>query len=139
MTGSGKTGLGIGLIEEAALDHIPVIAIDPKGDLGNLLLSFPELKPADFAPWVDPRAAAEAGQSPQEFAAAQAASWNQGLADWGQGPGRIARAARGGGLFASLRRAARPVRPSRCSSSSRRRRRSCAPMLSSTASACRAR
>ena len=91
MTGSGKTGLGIGLIEEAAIDHIPVIAIDPKGDLGNLLLSFPDLKAADFAPWVDARAAAEAGQQPQDFAAAQAAAWKKGLADWGQGPERIAR------------------------------------------------
>ncbi len=91
MTGSGKTGLGIGLIEEAALDHVPVIAIDPKGDLGNLLLSFPDLAPADFAPWVDPRAAAEAGQEPQQFAAAQAVAWKKGLAEWGQGPERIAR------------------------------------------------
>ena len=48
MTGSGKTGLGVGLIEEAAIDHVPVIAIDPKGDMGNLLLSFPDLKGADF-------------------------------------------------------------------------------------------
>ncbi len=90
MTGSGKTGLGVGLIEEAALDHIPVIAIDPKGDLGNLLLSFPKLRPADFAPWVDPRAATEAGQDPEEFAAATAALWKNGLADWGQTPQRIA-------------------------------------------------
>jgi hypothetical protein len=91
MTGSGKTGLGIGLIEEAALDHVPVIAIDPKGDLGNLLLTFPDLKAADFAPWVDPRAAAEAGQQPDTFAETQAAAWKKGLADWGQGPERIAR------------------------------------------------
>src|SRR5919108_4204774 len=54
MTGSGKTGLGIGLIEEAAIDGVPVLAIDPKGDLGNLLLTFPDLSPADFGPWVDP-------------------------------------------------------------------------------------
>ena len=53
MTGSGKTGLGIGLLEEAAIDGIPVIVIDPKGDLGNLLLTFPNLSPADFEPWVD--------------------------------------------------------------------------------------
>src|SRR6187431_3810103 len=52
MTGSGKTGLGIGLLEEAAIDHIPVIAIDPTGDLGNLLLTFPALTPADFLPWI---------------------------------------------------------------------------------------
>ncbi len=54
MTGSGKTGLGLGLIEEAAIDGIPVLAIDPKGDLSNLLLTFPNLAPADFAPWIDP-------------------------------------------------------------------------------------
>ncbi len=91
MTGSGKTGLGIALIEEAALDRIPVIAIDPKGDLGNLLLSFPELRPADFEPWIDPRAAAEAGQSPAEFAAGQATRWQKGLAEWGQDAARIGR------------------------------------------------
>jgi hypothetical protein len=90
MTGSGKTGLGIALIEEAAIDRVPVIAIDPKGDLGNLLLTFPALAPADFAPWVDARAAASAGQTAEEFAAAQAAAWRAGLAASGQGPGRIA-------------------------------------------------
>ncbi len=81
MTGSGKTGLGIGLIEEAAIDGIPTIAIDPKGDLGNLLLTFPDLAPADFAPWV------EEGASPEETAA----TWAKGLAAWGQGPERIKR------------------------------------------------
>jgi hypothetical protein len=79
MTGSGKTGLGIGLIEEAAIDGIPTIAIDPKGDLGNLLLTFPNLAPADFAPWV------EDGVSADETAAA----WAKGLAAWGEGPERI--------------------------------------------------
>ena len=79
MTGSGKTGLGIGLIEEAAIDGIPTIAIDPKGDLGNLLLTFPDLAPADFAPWV------EAGASAEEAAAA----WRKGLAAWGEGPDRV--------------------------------------------------
>ncbi len=91
MTGSGKTGLGISLIEEAAIDHVPVIAIDPKGDLGNLLLQFPNLAPADFLPWVDPQAARSAGQTVEAHAAAQAALWRQGLAAWGQGPERIAR------------------------------------------------
>ena len=62
MTGSGKTGLGIGLLEEAALDHIPVIAIDPKGDMGNLLLTFPKLAARDFQPWVNPRSASDNGQ-----------------------------------------------------------------------------
>src|SRR5687768_18576860 len=54
MTGSGKTGLGLSLIEEAAMDGVPVLAIDPKGDLGNLLLTFPNLAASDFRPWVDP-------------------------------------------------------------------------------------
>src|SRR4051794_19047280 len=72
MTGSGKTGLGITLLEEAAIDGIPVLAIDPKGDLGNLLLTFPELRPEEFRPWVEASAAATAGQTPDEFAAAAA-------------------------------------------------------------------
>ncbi len=91
MTGSGKTGLGISLLEEAAIDRVPVIAIDPKGDLGNLLLTFPDLAPADFEPWVDPQAASAAGQTVPEFAAAQASLWRKGLAGWGQEPARIAR------------------------------------------------
>ena len=91
MTGSGKTGLGIGLLEEAAIDKVPVIALDPKGDLGNMLLSFPELRGSDFEPWVDAQAADTAGQSVTEFAAAQAATWRKGLAEWGQSPERIQR------------------------------------------------
>ena len=91
MTGSGKTGLGIGLLEEAALDHIPVIAIDPKGDLGNLLLTFPKLAAEDFRPWVNPRSASDNGQTVDEFAAAQAALWKKGLAEWGQTGERIAK------------------------------------------------
>ena len=90
MTGSGKTGLGIGILEEAALDHVPVIAIDPKGDMGNLLLTFPDLKPEDFRPWINTRAALDKGQSPDEYAAAQASLWKKGLADWGQTGERIA-------------------------------------------------
>src|SRR5882724_2366620 len=61
MTGSGKTGLCIGILEEAAIDGIPAIAIDPKGDLSNLLLTFPELRPADFRPWIDPAEATRNG------------------------------------------------------------------------------
>ena len=91
MTGSGKTGLGVGLLEEAALDHIPVIAIDPKGDMGNLLLTFPKLAPDDFRPWVNPRSASDQGQTVEEFAAAQAALWKKGLGEWGQSGQRIAR------------------------------------------------
>ena len=63
MTGSGKTGLGVALLEEALIDNIPVIAIDPKGDLGNLLLTFPDLADHDFAPWVDPEEAARKGDA----------------------------------------------------------------------------
>ena len=90
MTGSGKTGLGVGILEEAALDHIPVIAIDPKGDMGNLLLTFPQLKPENFRPWINPRTALDKGQTPDEFAASQAALWKKGLGQWGQTGKRIA-------------------------------------------------
>jgi hypothetical protein len=89
MTGSGKTGLGISILEEAALDHIPVIALDPKGDMGNLLLTFPQLKAESFEPWVNDRVATENGQSRKEFAAAQAALWKKGLGQWGQTAKRI--------------------------------------------------
>ena len=89
MTGSGKTGLGIGILEEAALDHIPVIAIDPKGDMGNLLLTFPKLAPKDFLPWINTRTASDKGQTPEEFAAGQAALWKKGLGEWGQTGKRI--------------------------------------------------
>ncbi|TAJ11018.1 MAG: ATP-binding protein, partial [Planctomycetota bacterium] len=91
MTGSGKTGLAIGLLEEAALDGVPAIAIDPKGDLGNLLLSFPELAARDFAPWVDPADAQRNGLGSDAFAAQLAESWRSGLAASGQQPERIAR------------------------------------------------
>ncbi len=91
MTGSGKTGLGIGLLEEAAIDGIPVIAIDPKGDLGNLLLTFPELRHEDFLPWVDADEASRQGMTPEEFAAKSAEQWREGLAAWGEDGARIAR------------------------------------------------
>jgi hypothetical protein len=90
MTGSGKTGLGIGILEEAALDHIPVIAIDPKGDMGNILLTFPQLRADDFRPWVNARAASDKGQTADEYASAQAALWKKGLGEWGQTGARIA-------------------------------------------------
>src|SRR4029434_7195555 len=89
MTGSGKTGLGIGVIEEAALDQIPVIAIDPKGDLSNLLLTFPNLTAGDFRPWIDEDEARRAGVTPDAFAAQQAALWKKGLAEWGEDGPRI--------------------------------------------------
>jgi hypothetical protein len=91
MTGSGKTGLGIGILEEALIDNIPIIAIDPKGDLPNLLLNFPDLGPEDFRPWVNAQDALNKGLTIDQFAAKQAETWRKGLADWGQGPDRIAR------------------------------------------------
>ncbi len=91
MTGSGKTGLGIGLLEEAAIDKIPVIAIDPKGDLGNILLSFPGLNGKDFEPWVNPQEAAKDGNTVAQYGENQARLWKKGLAQWGQTPDRIQR------------------------------------------------
>ena len=91
MTGSGKTGLCVSLLEEAAIDGIPTIAIDPKGDLGNLLLAFPSLAPADFRPWIDEAEAQRQGASPDEYAARTAEAWKKGLADWGQDAARIER------------------------------------------------
>jgi hypothetical protein len=89
MTGSGKTGLGIGLLEEALVDNIPVIAIDPKGDLANLLLTFPNLASTEFEPWVNTDAAAQTGKSTADFAALQAGTWQKGLSDWGMDAPRI--------------------------------------------------
>lgn len=91
MTGSGKTGLGIGLLEEAAIDGVPAIIIDPKGDIANLALTFPDLRAADFAPWLDPEEAGRQGLEPAAHAEAVAARWRQGLAEWDQDGARIAR------------------------------------------------
>lgn len=91
MTGSGKTGLGISIIEEALIDRIPVIAIDPKGDLGNLALQFPSLAPADFRPWVDAQQASNAGLTVDAYAEQQANLWRDGLAQWGEDGARIQR------------------------------------------------
>ncbi|MEP6993183.1 MAG: ATP-binding protein, partial [Acidobacteriota bacterium] len=91
MTGSGKTGLCLSLIEEAAIDGVPAILIDPKGDLGNLLLTFPNLQPADFRPWINEEDAARKGSSPDDFAAQQAEAWKKGLAEWGEDGARIQR------------------------------------------------
>jgi hypothetical protein len=82
------------MLEEAAIDRIPVIAIDPKGDLGNLALTFPELAAQDFAPWVDPQQASTAGQTREQFAGRHAERWRKGLASWDQDGARIQRAAR---------------------------------------------
>ncbi|WP_339742219.1 DUF87 domain-containing protein [uncultured Rubinisphaera sp.] len=90
MTGSGKTGLCLSLLEEAAIDNIPVIAIDPKGDLGNLLLTFPGMTGEEFEPWVDAGEARRKGQTTAEFAEATAKKWKEGLAEWDQQPERVA-------------------------------------------------
>ncbi len=92
MTGSGKTGMCITLLEEAALDGVPAIVIDPKGDITNLLLNFPQLRPEDFAPWVNASDAQRAGLDIDEYAAEVAQQWREGLARWGIGSGRMAAA-----------------------------------------------
>jgi len=91
MTGSGKTGLCLSLLEEAAIDNIPAIIIDPKGDLGNLMLTFPGLKGEDFQPWINEDDARKKGLSPSDFAQAQAELWTKGLAGWQQDGARIQR------------------------------------------------
>ncbi|HSE59292.1 MAG TPA: ATP-binding protein [Nitrospiraceae bacterium] len=91
MTGSGKTGLCLALLEEAAIDGIPALIIDPKGDLGNLLLTFPELRAQDFEPWINEDEARKKGLSPADYAAKQAELWKKGVAQWGQDGERIAR------------------------------------------------
>ena len=91
MTGSGKTGLCIALLEEAAIDGVPALIIDPKGDLGNLLLTFPALRAADFLPWINEEEARKKGLSLETYAEQQAELWAKGLADWGQEPARIGR------------------------------------------------
>ncbi len=89
MTGSGKTGLCIDLLEEAAMNDIPSILIDPKGDITNLLLTFPDLRPEDFRPWINPDDARRKNLSADEYAAKIANTWRNGLAQWGEGPERI--------------------------------------------------
>ena len=91
MTGSGKTGLCLALLEEAAIDNIPAIIIDPKGDLGNLMLTFPSLKGEDFQPWINEDDARKKGLAPADYAQAQAELWAKGLAGWQQNGDRIQR------------------------------------------------
>ena len=111
MTGSGKTGLGIGLIEEAAIDGLPVLAVDPKGDLSNILLTFPRQEKDEFAPWINPDEARLAGMTPDAFAEREATRWREGLAEWGQGPDRVARLRQAADLtvYTPGSRAARPL------------------------------
>jgi len=89
MTGSGKTGLGIIFLEEALLSGIPALIIDPKGDMGNLLLNFPNFRPEDFRPWIDEGEAQRKGVTPDEFAAGTADLWKNGLAQWDIGSDRL--------------------------------------------------
>jgi hypothetical protein len=89
MTGSGKTGLGIVLVEELLLEGIPALILDPKGDLSNLALTFPSLDAADFRPWVDEREATTTGRTLDQLAQDTATTWRDGLAGWGIGPERL--------------------------------------------------
>jgi len=95
MTGSGKTGLGICLLEEALLQGIPALVIDPKGDMGNLLLAFPDLAPSDFRPWINEGQAKREGVEPDDLASSTAAMWESGLAGSGVGKDRLSRFANG--------------------------------------------
>jgi len=89
MTGSGKTGLCISLLEEAAMDNIPAIVIDPKGDISNLMLTFPEFKGEDFRPWINDDDAMKKGRTPDEHAEKTANMWKEGIASWGQPAERV--------------------------------------------------
>lgn len=89
MTGSGKTGLCVALLEEAALQGIPAIIIDPKGDLTNLVLHFPELAPQDFQPWIDSDLARRSGKTLEQVATDASTSWRKGLKEWGMTQERV--------------------------------------------------
>lgn len=89
MTGSGKTGLGVSMIEEAAIDGVPALVVDPKGDLTNLLLQFPDLSPEDFLPWMHAEEAQREGVSLEQLAVSRSEMWRNGLGDWHQSPERI--------------------------------------------------
>jgi len=91
MTGSGKTGLGVGIIEEAVLDGIPSIVIDPKGDMGDLLLAFPDFDPKKFEPWVDAHEAERKGMDVPTYAQKIAETWKKGIESWGQDADRVRR------------------------------------------------
>ncbi len=89
MTGSGKTGLCVGLLEEAAIDKVPALIIDPKGDMTNLLLQFEGLDAEDFAPWINADDAGRKGMSVEDYAKSTSDKWKKGLASWGQGTERL--------------------------------------------------
>jgi hypothetical protein len=111
MTGSGKTGLGVAVVEEAALDGIPALVVDPKGDLANLLLTFPTLETAEFAPWVNTDEARLLAIDAAAFAEREATRWREGLKEWGQGADRIARLRQAADfcVYTPGSRAARPL------------------------------
>lgn len=89
MTGSGKTGLCISILEEAMMDNIPAIVIDPKGDIANLMLTFPEFEGSDFRPWINEDDARKKGSSPDEYAEKIAEMWEKGIGSWHQSPDRV--------------------------------------------------
>ncbi|MFT5906569.1 MAG: hypothetical protein ACI9E1_002179 [Cryomorphaceae bacterium] len=89
MTGSGKTGLCIGLLEEAVMDNIPAIVIDPKGDIANMMLAFPDFKGSDFRPWINEDDARKKGRTPDEHAEKTARMWEDGIGQWGQSKERV--------------------------------------------------
>lgn len=89
MTGSGKTGLCLSILEEAAMDNVPAIIIDPKGDIANLMLTFPDFAASDFRPWINEDDARKKGRTPNEHAQHTAEMWKRGIADWGQDPERV--------------------------------------------------
>ena len=98
MTGSGKTGLGIDMMEEAAIDGLPAILIDPKGDIANLLLQFPQLRPEDFLPWIEVDEARRAGKTPEELARGLADQWRGAMTTWGISPARFGKLQNGAEL-----------------------------------------
>lgn len=91
MTGSGKTGLCMVLLEEAIIDGIPLIIVDPKGDISYLLLTFPQLNAENFLPWINEQDAIKKGLSLEEYAKNQAETWKKGISDWNQQEERIGR------------------------------------------------
>jgi hypothetical protein len=89
MTGSGKTGLAITIMEEALLNGIPCFILDPKGDMGNLLLNFPDFSTSDFKPWIDEAEAERQGVTPDQLATDTANTWKEGLVAAGITPERM--------------------------------------------------
>ena len=121
MTGSGKTGLGITLLEEALLDGVPAIILDPKGDITNLALTFPDLTPQDLSPWIAPEDAQMHEMTPEAYAAQVAASWRDERAKWDITPERVRQCATRPRSASTRRAAMRACRWTCCSRSRLRR------------------